>query len=823
MEPSGPRHVPAVAVFAAVATGIVADWCLGEVEWVWWWWGAVATAGLWGLLLVKGWTRTAAVVLLVACGLTGAGWHHTRWSLIDANDLLTYATPQPLPVRLRAVIDSQPVILKAEPSPFPTARPQQDRTQTELRVVALLSAGGTQKTIPVSGRARLDVQGALPSLARGAEVELWGLLSVPGGVRNPGGFDYNLFLRERDIHTQVRCEFPQAVQVVKDAAGDWFPRVATWQAIVADRLRTRLSPENAPLAIALLLGPRTDIAPDLKQAFLQSGMVHFLAISGINVAILVLFLWPWGRMLRLPRRLQLLVVGLCVAGYVSITDADPPVVRAAVLVAIMLVSLATGRPATPLNQLAVAGLLILIVNPHDLFQVGAQLSFLAIVALNWLWSVRWLVTVKPSDPLEDLSESWWGRGFKWMGASAWAALVTTTAVWIFTLPLVLARFHLVSPVGFVLNVVLSFWITFTLAAGYAYLVTVLICPPAATLLGPLFDLGLSVFAGIVHYAADFPYGHFQLPGPPDWWLWGYYLLLLSVGSGLMSMRASRVGWRLLLVWCVVGLAWGLPASERSGVRCTFLSVGHGVAILIELPNRQTILYDAGSLENGNRARQVIESALVARGVTRIDTLIISHADIDHFNAVPGLLQSIPIGQVLVSPKFLDFHQRGVGQVCEVAVEAGVPIRLVWAEDRLRCDPDVSAEILLPPAAGLSPDDNANSIVLSLRYAGRGLLLTGDLERAGLQALLQLKPRPHDILLAPHHGSLKANPPDLARWVMPRWVVVSGGGDTATAKLKQHYGEGASLLTTSQLGAVTLELTPEGDINVETVLKDGATR
>ena len=782
-----------------------------------------AAAAAWGVLLVTGWTRTAAVVLLLACGLTGAGWHHARWSLIEPDDLLTYATSQPKPVRLRAFIDSQPVILVAAPSQFPTALPKQDRTQAELRVVALLSAGSPERLTPVSGRARLEVQGALPALERGSEVELFGLLSLPGGVRNPGGFDYNLFLRERGMHTQIRCEFPEAVRVLKAAPAGWLPRVTTWQASVAQRLRSRLSPENAPLAIALLLGPRTDIATDLKQAFLQSGMVHFLAISGINVAILVLFLWPWGRMLRLPRRAQLIVVGLCVAGYVSITDADPPVVRAAVLVAIMLISLATGRPSTPLNHLAVAGLLILIANPHDLFQVGAQLSFLAIVALNWLWSVRWMVTAKPTDPLEDLGQSWWGKGFKTFRVAAWTALMTTTAVWIFTLPLVLARFHLVSPVGFVLNVVLSFWITLTLAAGYAYLVAVLVCPPLATLIGPIFDLGLSVFAGMVRYAADFPYGHFQLLGPPDWWLAGYYLVLLAVGSGLLSAGGVRVGWRLLLVWCVGGLAWGLPAAERPGVRCTFLSVGHGAAILIELPDRQTILYDAGSLENGDRARQVIESALIARGVTRIDALIISHADIDHFNAVPGLLKNFPIGKVLVSPKFLDFKQQGVGQVCEAALKAGVPVQLLWGEDRLRCGSDVAVEILLPPAAGLSADDNANSIVLSLRYAGSSLLLTGDLEKAGLQALLQLKPNPHDILLAPHHGSLKANPPDLTRWVMPRWVVVSGGGDTATAKLKQHYGEGASLLTTSQHGAVTLELTPEGDIQVETLLQGAVAR
>lgn len=816
ITPTAERHVPAVPVLIAVSAGIVADWSLS--------WNAVVWIGLatccamtWIVLFLRRADRLGAAILLCACGCAGAAMHHIQWSLVEADALLSYATDQPRPVHLLATVDTAPVVIPAEQSDFPTAIPPRDRSVGTLRAIALINDGVDGIRIPVSGRVRLDVQGVLPQLSRGTEVEIWGTLAQPSVARNPGGFDFRMFLREQSVYTLIRCQFPEAVQVRSAPMNSWLPDVSTWQAVIAKRLRQHLNPHNGPLAIALLLGPRTDISPEMKQAFLHSGTVHFLAISGINVAILVLFLWPLTRLTRLPKTARLIVLAVCVAGYVMITDIDPPVLRAAILVWATLLSLVSGRPTAPMNLLAVAGLIILVANPHDLFQVGAQLSFLAILALHWLLSLRWIFSTAPEDPFEEVTERWWQSRLRTIRQGIWDAFLTTCAVWIFTTPLVLARFHLISPVGFLVNILLPFWVTIMLWLGYVCLLAAVVCPPLLLLTCPFFDWSLTVFAAVVHYAAEIPWGHFKLLGPTDAWLSIFYALIMGAGSGLLRDRWQAWSWRLILVWCVGGLAWGALPQSQQRLRCTILSVGHGAAVLIELPNQQTILYDGGSLEDAKRARLAIESALIARGKVRLDAVIISHADIDHFNALPGLLENLAVREVLVSPTFLDFRQLSVRKMCEASIAAGVPIKLVWSDDKLRSDPDVELEILQPPAKGFGPDDNTNSLVLSIRYAGRGLLLTGDLEKIGLQSLLQRPPRAHDILLAPHHGSLKANPPDLARWVAPRWVVVSGGGDASFEKLRPHYGDGVTLLSTTRQGAVTIEINPQGEIDVTTQL------
>jgi competence protein ComEC len=812
------RRAPVVPVVVAFSAGIIVDW---------YWCGpfllslslAAFSTMTWIVLFTlnrksRRGLSLSAVLLLSACGCLGAAWHQFHWTLIRSDDLLAYAVDESRPARLLAVVISDPVLIHPEPGDFPTAIPKRTRTLVNLQATALIDQRGQ---IPVSGRVRLDIIGEMPDLKPGTLVDALGTLSLPSVSRNPGGFDFRSFLRERGIQTILRCDFPACVREIQAAPGGIWSWFQSWQKQCADGLRKSLSSANAPVAVALLLGPRTDIPQELKQAFLQSGTVHFLAISGMNVAILAAFLWPLTQLFRFPSRVRLLLIGSCLWGYVMLTDADPPVVRAAVIVTILLISLTQGRQSAPLNHLALAALIILVRNPHDLFQVGAQLSFLAILALHWIWSQPWFNSPKPVDPLDQLSKPKWRASLEPVVKKAWEALVVTTVVWVFTLPLILARFHLISPVGFLVNVLLPMWMTGTLFAGYGCLLGVLIFRPLAGLCGYFFDMGLTVFTAAVRYAASIPGGHFLLPGPPDWWLAVYCAMIVALASGALPAIWRRLTWRGLLVWCVVGLAWGLPPRSNPGLRCTFLAVGHGAAILLELPNRQTLLYDAGSLEDASRARAVVESVLIHRGITRLDAVLISHADVDHFNAVPGLLEDLDIGEVCISPAFLDFRQESVRRVCEAAIHAEVPIKLLWEGDKLLADADVSLTILHPQVKRPSKDDNANSIVLSIEYAGRKILLTGDLEKNGMLSLLKQTPQSHDILLAPHHGSQKANPPELGRWAVPRWVVVSGGHNAAWNTLRESYGEGATLLSTSKHGAVTFDISSIGEITVQTHL------
>ncbi len=144
-----------------------------------------------------------------------------------------------------------------------------------------------------------------------------------------------------------------------------------------------LSPRTAPVADALLFGGRMQMDEEIRNAFTKSGLLHVLAISGMHVAILGLLLWGIGRLAGLSVRGTSLLTIVGVVGYALLTDGNPPVIRAAVMICLYSLARLIMRRPSLTNCLALAALVILLWNPTDLFNTGTQLSFLAVLGIAW--------------------------------------------------------------------------------------------------------------------------------------------------------------------------------------------------------------------------------------------------------------------------------------------------------------------------------------------------------------------------------------------------------------------------------------------------------
>src|SRR5439155_24893291 len=133
--------------------------------------------------------------------------------------------------------------------------------------------------------------------------------------------------------------------------------------------------------------------------------------------------------------------------------------------------------------------------------------------------------------------------------------------------------------------------------------------------------------GAVEGAAAFPASHFWVPGPATWWLWTFYAALAFLAAAPRFRPPARWCLALFAAWSAIGLAAGLwPKSGGDRLDCTFLSVGHGCAVVLELPDGQTLLYDAGRLASPAGAARSVSGYLWSRGKTHIDAIVLSHAD-----------------------------------------------------------------------------------------------------------------------------------------------------------------------------------------------------
>jgi competence protein ComEC len=801
---SQPGYHPLMIVVTAVSVGIATDRQCAVSVWLWW---LLAAAGIavWLFLWRSSRVRAAGIVLLAALAACGGAWHHCRWHLFPSDDLGFAARSEQQPVCLQATALSGP---RREPAPPPNpfrAIPMEDRTRIEVELTAVRD-GSLWRT--ASGRARLMITGELGGVRGGDRLLVYCRFNAPSPAMNPGEPDFAAYARADRKRSLLHTEHPASVSVLGPAAwlspARWLDAVQ----IAGDRVLWRhLNPHRAGLASAVLLGIREEVTAAENEAFVETGIVHILSLSGMHVALLAATLFLCVRSLPIPRFAAAAVVIASTVFYTLLTGAQPPAVRAMVLVLIVSIGWALGRRGAAFNSLAAAGLVVLALNPCDLFRVGTQLSFLCVAGFSWFGSHAAFKKSQP-DPLERLireNQSRLVRAVRSGATRLWEMTLLGAAIWILAAPLVMARFHLLSPAALVLNTLLWLPMIAALGSGFGLLVFGSVFPPLAAGLGWICDRSLGALQWTVEAARNCPGNHFWVPGPADWWLLGFYGAL-GLWAAIPRARPPR-RWcvALLALWSAIGF---IPSGFRgpAGLECTFIAVDHGCATLLELPSGARILYDAGRLLSPEESTRSIASVLWSKGVTHLDAVVLSHADADHFNGLPGLLDRFSVGVVYVSPVMFDDPSAALTALAESIRRARVPLRTICAGDHLRGGPDCAIEVIHPPRKGVPGGDNPNSIVLAIEYLKRRILLTGDLEGIGLHDVLAEEPWHCNVLMAPHHGSRQSDPQRLAAWSTPEWLVVSGGHRIDLEPTRLAYqAVGSRIMHTGKDGAVRVTI------------------
>jgi competence protein ComEC len=746
-----------------------------------------------------GWPLLA---LAVAGAAFGAALHHYRRDFYPADDIGNVAPAEPHPAQLRGFLDEEPLRTPASLHDPLRTLDRPESTVTVLRVTQLKLRDDWGE---VSGRVRLLVSGSLPGLHAGDEVDAVGRLSQPHGPANPGEFDYAGLLRDQGIRAQFVVA--KTADGVTRLGRGWPGSFTGWLAIVrgwGQEVFARLLPQNTSgIAQALLLGEGSTMTTADWDKYVRTGVIHVLAISGQHLVVLGAAVWWILRRLGLRQRRGAWFVALFLLAYALLTGGRPPALRSAVMVFAACGGLILRRRTPLANFFALAWLTVALLNPTDLFTAGCLLSFLSVAVLYW-GPRHWFGS--DDDPLSRLMDETrppWQRWLRDKGRRAAESYAVTVAIWLAIAPLAASQYHLISPVGLLLGPPLTLLTSVALLFGFLMLAVAAVCEPLAALFTPAVHWSLSACEWLVDVTDSWPGSHVYVGDVPGWWLWVFYLALF----GVLTQAPLRRRWRWALGgaagWLCVGLLSGFARLPPDEFRCTFLAVGHGGCTVLELPDGRTLLYDAGAISGPDVSRRQIAPFLWSRGVRRIDEVILSHADLDHFNGLPALLDRFSIGQVTCTPTFADKDTPGVAHTLAVLRHRGIPTRIVKAGDRLAAG-DVTLEVLHPPPTGPDGNENARSLVLEVCHAGHTLLLTGDLEGPGLERVLALQPHKVDVLMAPHHGSRKANTPGLAAWARPQIVISCQGppqsvGDTA----EPYKARGARFLGTWPEGAVTL--------------------
>jgi competence protein ComEC len=586
------------------------------------------------------------------------------------------------------------------------------------------------------------------------------------------------------------------------------PRVGERVRTAVTRASERLYGGRAPVVDALILGRRTAMDPELREDFTRAGLVHLLAISGFHVGLLTSWTVLIGLACRLSRERAYGLGAAVAVGYVAFLGWPAPATRAAVLGVLVARGVISQRSVRASATLATAALVVLLIEPWAVFDLGAWLSVSAVAGLAA--ATRW-------------TDHALGRGWGWRMLAASVGSTVTTA------PLTAAVLGAVAPIGILLNFVAIPLAVLAVPGVLASLVAALVFPPLGPPLAAGAGLALHGLEALAQVGAAIPGGH--VITEPGWLAGVPWLALAVVAAWGITGRATAVvaGRRgLVAAACVTWIltattAWGrLGGDDAAALTLHFLDVGQGDGTLIRTPAGRWVLVDAGPADQRvDAGRRVVAPYLARHGARRVEVALVSHAHADHLGGLAAVLRRVPAGMI-VEPA-MPVADAGYDRFLDLLAAEGQPWRAGRRGDRFVLD-GVSFEILHPDTswAWWGLDLNENSLVVRVTHAGFVALLTGD---AGVPAESVLAGRlgAVDLLKVGHHGSRGSTGEGFLAETRPALAVISAGrnnrhGHPAPEALARLEAAGAMVRRTDRDGTIRVTVTP-GRMRVRTAGSD----
>ncbi|MDZ7266559.1 MAG: DNA internalization-related competence protein ComEC/Rec2 [candidate division KSB1 bacterium] len=687
------------------------------------------------------------------------------------------------------VDDTREVWLLGTVASVPEARPNSWRFR--CRALAIWTAGTVER---IHGAVLAYLKTAEPP-AVSETLIMRGRLVLPDASRNPGAFDYRAYLKAAGINAIFFASDSLQWCSGKTARFSGDRLVAQVKIWMESRLAHFASGQELALLQALLLGNRTSLEDEVIENFSRTGLIHVLAVSGLHVGFIALILVVLVELVRVPRRWQwpVLVAGLTF--YAVLTGLQPPVLRATVMAAVVLLGRALQRSVSIYNSLGIAAVLILLWQPLQLFQIGFQLSFVAVLGIVYLYRPLLFHLAKlPGSRLPGMRP-------------AVALLAVSLAAQLATVPLTamaFGRVPLLAIVGNLLVIPASFVLVAASAVGC---LAAVFSDFVALAFGSVAQLMAAGLISLTRWLADLPLAYVDGAALPGLFWLAYTLLGAALIEWRRRPRRLLLPLGLLTLNCCVWLA-ALATAPR--LRITFFDVGQGDAILLEFPQRREMLIDAGP---ANEFTTAAENALLPylrrRGIRRLEAVLITHPHADHLGGLPSLLRACAIESVYFCGREADSD---LEQACERLLDSlRITQRLLRAGDRLSGFPGAQLTVLHTGALlDAVPSLNDASIVLKVLFGEVSLLFPGDAEGWSESRLLQHAPAlASDLLKVGHHGSRTSSTPAFLAAVSPRWAVISAGrrntfGHPDSLILARCDSLGIAWLRTDQSGAIVFE-------------------
>lgn len=676
------------------------------------------------------------------------------------------------------------------------------------------------------------------SLEYGDLIDIKALFEEPREARNYKEFDYKQYLKTKKIYGNITSE--ENIKILSHNNQNILNKIInSVSKNIKNKIYSLLPAVTKEICVGILIGEREDISEQITEAFKESNLTHMLAVSGAHMSYVVLGISIVLK--KLGKRSQKIITILFLCFFVGLTKFTPSVERAGIMTIMSIIATLMYRQPDVYNNLACSGLIILIINPYTLLDIGFQLSYAGTIGIVLFdKKIQKYIELKTKTVgyrvmLDRINKDEFCNEVKWKVIKKAIKFIInlfalTISANLMIIPVMMFNFNTISLTFWVSNIIAGPFIGIIMILGFIVYVVSIFSMNIANIIAMPLNILIQILLKIAEVCSKLPGSSIIAKTPNVVEIMSYYIIIFGCIFYRDILNKFRIKKEIkYIVICILIINICLGLIENIGIknlRIYFVDVGQGDCTLIRTPHNKTVIIDGGGSEKDDGfdvGEKTLLPYLLDRRIKKIDYMMISHFDSDHIGGLLYILENISVDNVIISKQ--GKMSANYNYFKNIIKGKKINVIMVKEGDRVHVDKNIYFDILFPEDTLINSNIlNNNSIVAKLHYNKVSMIFTGDIESIAEKQIINkyvgTKKLKTTILKVAHHGSKSSSIQSILNLMQPEIALIGVGskntfGHPNSGVLERLKNMETKIYRTDNNGEIEIEINSKGKIKVNT--------
>lgn len=675
--------------------------------------------------------------------------------------------------------------------------------------VKIIYAISQNNKIKINNKFLMRIKNKNVKLDYGDKIAFIGEFERATSRSNYKGFSYEEYLKSIGVYGIIDVP-SEEIKVIKKNSVNIISSIANkCRRVIIERITYILQDDTKDLALGFLLGYTEEMDESIKEAFRDSSLSHMLAVSGAHISYIIMGISLALNKIKMDKKISRIVTINILILFMFITGFSPSVTRACIMGICVLLAGILYRQTDFINSISLALIIILMKNPFSIYNIGLQLSFggtigIVLFSKNIIRGIDILFhnyTERNSKTEKNIISI--NKNKHKILKCIKDMMVVVFSAQIIIIPITILNFNTISLTFFISNILASPLMGIITIGGFVLLFISFISLRLSIIFSFFYKCILNLLIIIVKFCSKIPFSKIYVITIDEVIILVYYILIILINyffmlsskyrkssiENLIYMLMKKTKKNLkriiknIIIVAIIMLFIKAFFRNFKGLQIYFVDVGQGDCTVMITPNNKKIIVDGGGNSNNESNYDIGENVvlpyLLDRKIRKLDYMIISHFDSDHYQGLEYVIKNINVKKVII-PKQLE-ENYNCKEFLKIANKKRVKVIEVKAGDKIKLDKNMYMQVLWPTEEAIMENiTNNNSLVCKIYYHNSSILFTGDIEKVAEEAILaKYKTRKilkSDILKVAHHGSKTSSIEDFLNMVKPKIALIGVGKD-----------------------------------------------